>query len=392
MLSRIYLDNAATSWPKPDAVYDAVNDFQRCVGASMGRSVYHAATEAAKIVDQTRTRIASLIGESDPQRIIFTCNGTDSLCTALFGILHEGGHVVTTVCEHNSVLRPLHALSAGERGVPPVEVTHVDCNAEGGVSPDQVVAAIRPDTRLVAVLHASNVTGAVQPIEAIAERVHERGLLLLVDVAQTMGRWPIDVGTFGADILAAPGHKGLLGPLGTGFLWFRPGLESRIRPLRLGGTGSMSDLLQQPEVMPNYYESGSLNMPGIAGLNAGVEYLLSVGVESQQRKIEKVTGRLRAGLDGVKGIRLFGPADAERQAGVVSLTLAGYDPQDVAMLLATTAGIECRAGLHCAPLMHEALGTTPAGAVRLSPGANTTNEEIDQTIEAIQQLAAAPPV
>lgn len=390
MTSRIYLDNAATSWPKPDTVYYAVEDFQRRVGASMGRSVYDAAAESARIVDRAREGIASFIGEPDASRIIFTANGTESLCTAIFGLLREGGHVVTTVCDHNSVLRPLHALSTGVRGVPIVETTHVGCDAEGIVDAEEVAAAIRPDTRLVAIIHSSNVTGAVQPIEAIAKHVHEKGSLLLVDVAQTLGRWPVNVGSFGADIIATPGHKGLLGPLGTGFLWMRPGLESQIFPLRYGGTGSMSDSLEQPDKLPFRYESGSLNMPGIVGLAAGVEHLLSVGVVSQQRQIGAVTDQLRTGLSEIEGVQLYGPADLSRQAGVVSFTMAGYDPQEVAMLLASLAGVECRAGLHCAPLMHKALGTFPAGTVRFTPGATTSPEQITKTIEAVKQLAATP--
>ena len=247
-------------------------------------------------------------------------------------------------------------------------------------------------TRLVAVTHASNVTGAVQPVEAIAKLARERGVLTLVDAAQTLGRWPLDVSTLGADLVAAPGHKGLLGPLGTGVLWIREGLGETLRPLRYGGAASGGDRLEHPTRMPDKYEAGNLNVPGLAGLAAGVEHVLEAGVAAIQAKLAVGRRQIAAGLASVPNVSLYGPSDPSQQAGVVSFSVEGYDPHELATLLAAVAGVECRAGLHCAPRLHAALGTdTLGGLVRFSPGESTTPDQIDQAVEAVRMLATRPP-
>ncbi|TWT90459.1 putative cysteine desulfurase [Pseudobythopirellula maris] len=383
--ARIYLDNAATSWPKPPAVYDAVDRYQREIGVPAGRGSHGAAVEAARVATAARDGVARLIGAKDPRSVVFTASGTDALNLALFGLLQAGDRVVTTVCEHNSVLRPLHAL-AESRGV---RIETLGCDAQGVVDPDDFRKALAEPTRLVAVTHASNVTGAVQPVAEIARLAHERGALVLVDAAQTLGWLPLDVGELGADLLAAPGHKGLMGPLGTGLLWLADGLAAHVTPLRHGGTGAHSESPRQPDTLPERFEAGCLNMPGVAGLAAGVAELLGAEGPRLRSQSEAAHRRLLAGLQATEGVRLLG-AGAPQRVGVVSLVASGYDPQELAMTLEVAAGVECRAGLHCAPRLHEALGTaSQGGTLRLSPGPWTTDAQLDTTLAALAGLMAA---
>lgn len=378
-MPRIYLDNAATSWPKPEAVYQAVDDYQRRLGAPAGRGAYAEATEVERIVASCRKKLAELIGASDPSRIIFTQNGTDSLNLAIHGWLRDGDHVVTTVCEHNSVLRPLRFLVEHRN----VTATYVGCDGQGIVDPDDIRRAIQPTTRLIALIHASNVTGAIQPVEEVGLVAAERGIAYLVDAAQTLGHVPIHVQRVGCQMLAAPGHKGLLGPLGTGVLYIARGVEERLLPLRQGGTGTRSDEDIQPTSLPDRYESGNLNVPGIAGLGAGVSQILSWGVSSIEQQARELTSRL---LREIPGCTFYGPRTANQRAGIVSLNLAGYDPQELASLLDSQWSIQTRAGLHCAPRMHGALGTAPSGTLRLSVGMFNTAEQIDRVIAALREV------
>jgi cysteine desulfurase/selenocysteine lyase len=382
--TRIYLDNAATSWPKPEAVYRALDDYQRQLGAPAGRSSYAEAAATERIVASCRQKIAQLIGAADPKRIVFTANGTDSLNLALHGLLKPGDHVATTVCEHNSVLRPLRFL-AEQRGV---TTTYVACSAAGIVDPDEVRRAITPQTRLVAIVHASNVTGSIQPIAPIGQIAKERGVLLLVDAAQTLGYLPVDVSELGCDLLAAPGHKGLLGPLGTGVLYLSPGIEDRLLPLRQGGTGTRSDEDIQPASLPDRYESGNLNVPGIVGLEAGVSHILATGMDRCREQQCQLTARLLDGLAGLSQVTLYGSRNIAERVGVVSLNVQGYDPRELASLLDANWSIQSRAGIHCAPRMHAALGTAPAGTLRLSLGHFTTDVEIDGVLAALGEVAA----
>jgi cysteine desulfurase family protein len=387
-MKRIYLDNAATSWPKPEAVYEAVDHYLREVGGPNGRSGYREALEANRIIERARRGVAQLMGARNPAHVVFGFNGTDVLNLAIRGIVRPGDHVVTTVCEHNSVLRPLRALHE----TADVAVTYVPCDGDGFVSPDDVRAAMRPNTRLVALVHASNVTGAVQPVAGIGKVVREAGAYFLVDAAQSLGHVPIDVEELGADLLAAPGHKGLLGPLGTGVLYIRPGVERELQPLRCGGTGSRSEEDRQPDVLPDKYEPGNHNLPGLAGLAAATEYLRTTTIGVIHAHHAELTSRLLEGLSDVPGLTIHGPPASANRTSVVSITLEGYDPQELAAMLDASQRIQCRAGLHCAPRMHEALGTTAGGGtLRLSPGNFTTREEIDTVIATLTEVTATAP-
>ena len=384
---RIYLDNSATSWPKPEAVYDAVDHYQREIGAPNGRSGYSHAQESNRIVDRARRGVAALIGARDPSQVVFGFNCTDVLNMAIRGIVRPGDHVVTTVCEHNSVLRPLRALSEEAD----VEVTYVPCDGQGYVSPDDVRTALRPDTRLVAVNHASNVTGCLQPIDEIGSIVRESRAFYLVDAAQSMGHVPLDVRNFEVDLMAAPGHKGLLGPLGTGVLYMRPGIEREMKSFRCGGTGTQSDEDRQPDVLPDKYEPGNHNLPGLAGLAAAADFLRTETVEAIQEHHTKLVARLLNGFGQIDAIRIYGPLSTKNRTSVVSITVDGYAPQELGAALESAFGLQCRAGFQCAPRMHESLGTTAGGGtLRFSPGYATTVEEIDVAITALQEVAAIP--
>ncbi len=383
---RIYLDNAATSWPKPEAVYAAVERWQRELGAPAGRGVYREAGEVERLVADARRRAADLLGAEEPRRIIFTCNGTDSLNLALHGLLRPGDHVVTSVVEHNSVLRPLRQLEE----LHSVEVTRVPCDHAGLIDPDDIRAAIRRHTKLIVLVHVSNVTGAIQPVEAVGRIARDHGVLFLVDAAQSLGHLPVNVREIGADLLASPGHKGLLGPLGTGLLYVAPGVEERLAAVRQGGTGTQSDEDRQPDSLPDKYEAGNHNVPGIIGLGAGLAFVRDRGLDRIRAHDRELTTRLIAGLSEIAGVKIYGPRNSDRQSGVVSITIEGYDPQEAAGMLDTAYSIQARPGLHCAPLMHRALGTVSiGGTLRFSLGVFTTQEEIDAAIRGVAELASA---
>ncbi|HVW02569.1 MAG TPA: aminotransferase class V-fold PLP-dependent enzyme [Planctomycetaceae bacterium] len=383
---RIYLDNAATSWPKPEAVYRAVDDYQRRLGAPAGRGAYREALEVQNLVTRCRKSAATLLHAADPRQIVFTFNGTDSLNLALHGALRVGDHAIVSALEHNSVLRPLRELES----VLGVSTTLIPANAVGQVDPEDYRRALRPNTRLIGLLHASNVTGALQPIAEVGRIVREAGALFLVDAAQTAGAVPIDVQALGIDLLACPGHKSLLGPLGTGLLYIRPGVELQIRSLRQGGTGTSSETDRQPESLPDKFESGNHNVPGICGLAAGIDFVLEQGIENIRAREQAHLRRLRDGLSGVAGITLYGPPSIEQSVGILSLNVVGYDPQDLATILDDSFAIQTRAGLHCAPGAHRHLGTLETGGtLRLSVGPFTTDEHIDRTIDALSSIAGA---
>ncbi len=384
--ARIYLDNAATSWPKPEAVYAAIDHYQRHLGAPAGRSGYAEAIEVNQAIEVARRRAATLLSVRDPKQVIFTAGGTDSLNLAIHGLLRAEDHVVTTVIEHNSVLRPLRAAEdAGQ-----VTVTRVECDREGLVDPLAVRAALRPNTRLVAISHASNVTGAIQPVAQVGQVAQAAGALLLVDAAQTAGDLPLAVDDLNADLLATSGHKGLLGPLGVGLLYIKPGVEKQLVSLRQGGTGTQSEADRQPEALPHKYEAGSMNVPGILGLSAGIGFLLERGLDRVREHSRQLTEQLLSGLAAIRGVRLYGPRNATQRVGLVSFSIEGYDPQEIAAMLDAAHRVQVRSGLHCAPLMHGALGTLAhGGTVRLSVGVFTTPDEIATAIAAIGEISDA---
>lgn len=385
-MQRTYLDNAATSFPKPEAVWAAVDNYHRRLGAAVGRGAYRAGIETTGLVERCRKKVAELLGAESPRQVVLTFNGTDSLNLALHGVVRPGDHVVTSVMEHNSVLRPLSEL----RRRLGIEVTYVAADATGLIDPAEFRRALRPNTRLIALIHASNVSGTIQPIAEVGRIAREAGALFLVDAAQSAGAVPIDLSALPVDLLACPGHKGLLGPLGTGVLYIRPGVESRLASFRQGGTGTQSEQDLQPEVLPDKYESGNHNAPGLMGLEAGVSWLLEQGVETIHEREQALVRQLLSELSDVPGVQLFGPTVERSRVGVVSVSLEGFEPQVVAAILDQNFGIEIRAGLHCAPKAHEAIGSfSSGGTVRFSVGPFTTPDEITSAICALREIAGS---
>lgn len=379
-MRRIYLDNAATSWPKPESVYAAVDAYQRQCGAAAGRGAYGSAQQAAQLVQRARTGVATLLGGIDPRRIAWTLNATDALNQAIHGWVGPGQHVVTTDIEHNSVLRPLHALSTDRA----VSVDYASCDETGLVSVDAIRAALRPDTRLLVVNHASNVTGALQPLESIAELARERRVPLLVDVAQTLGQIPWSLPFDQPLLVAGAGHKSLLAPLGVGFLAMSDDVAAQLRPQRQGGTGTQSEDESQPTSLPDRFESGNLNVPGLAGLASGIDEILARGVASIATHHAQLAATLRESLAAIPGVQVLGPTLAEQSVGVVSITSDEYEPQDLSAILDTSFGIETRAGLHCAPRIHRRLGTLArGGTLRFSVGFATTADDIAAAANAV---------
>jgi cysteine desulfurase family protein len=378
----VYLDNAATSWPKPDAVTRAMVSFAASVGANPGRSGHTLSIEAARIILDTREAVSSLLGIPDPLRLAFTKNATEALNIAIHGLLGDGGHVVTSSMEHNSVMRPLRALQS--RGV---QVDAAPCSGTGELDPRDLARLMRKDTVAVVITHASNVTGTIMPVSEIGALCRERGVILCVDASQTAGALPIDAAAMNIDILAFTGHKALLGPQGTGGLYLRDGLEHRLPPLMQGGTGSRSEHEFQPDFMPDKYESGTPNTIGIAGLGAGVGFLLELGVDAVRAHEAALAARLMEGLSSIPGVKVHGTKEAAGRTAVVSFTIVGVQPSEAALDLDSGYGIMARPGLHCAPSAHRTMGTFPGGTVRFSPGWFTTAGEIDCAVEAVSRIA-----
>ncbi|MCL0097728.1 aminotransferase class V-fold PLP-dependent enzyme [Dehalococcoidia bacterium] len=378
----IYCDNAATSWPKAEAVYQAMNNFMRQVGASPGRSGHRLSIEAGRVVYETRESLARLFNIDDPLRIIFTSNATEALNVAINGVLRPGDHAITSSMEHNSVMRPLRALQ--ERGV---ELTVVSCSKEGFLDPGGIEKAIKPNTRLIVLNRASNVVGTLLPVIEVGAIARRHGVLFCIDAAQSAGAYPLDVSFTKVDLLAFTGHKSLFGPQGTGGLYVRQGVEDVVEPLMRGGTGSRSDSEHQPDFLPDKYESGTPNTVGLAGLGAGVQFVLSQGVDALREKEEKLMYLLIEGLGAIPGVTLYGSGDAREQVAVLSFNIAGIASSEVAMRLEEEYDILCRPGLQCAPIAHRTLGTFPGGTVRVSPGYFTTEDEVDIVIKAVCNIA-----
>jgi cysteine desulfurase family protein len=376
----IYLDNAATSWPKPAGVARSVSAaLTRCAG-NPGRTSHHLAMDAAALIQECRENLAQLFRITNPLRICFTSNATEALNLAIKGLLSPGDHAICSSMEHNSVWRPLTALV--ERGV---EFSIAEADSSGVVDVAAVERLLRPNTKLIAIIHASNVNGAIQPVAAIGALVRARGIPFLVDASQSAGAIPIDVQAMRIDLLAFPGHKGLLGPQGTGGLYVSEAVN--LRPLKEGGTGSESNSAHQPLFYPDRLESGTLNLPGIAGLNESAHYLLRKGVETIALKEAMRTKRLLASLAKIEGVAVYGPPVELPRAPVVSFNLLGMDPVCVAAELEKRADIACRPGWHCAALAHRTQGTQETGTVRFSPGSFTTMTEIDFVLNAVAELA-----
>lgn len=385
-MKRIYLDHAATSWPKPEAVLVAMDDYHRRLGAPAGRGVYREAIETERIINDARRRLGELLGVVQPQRLVFCAGCTDALNTAIHGLLRPGDHVVTTVTEHNSVLRPLRHLEATRD----VSVTLVGCGVRGVVEPNDMRRAIRRETRMIILNHVSNVTGAIQPAAEIGRIAAEHNVLFMLDAAQSAGQMNLNAADLGAHLIAVPGHKGLLGPLGIGVLYIAPGLEAELTPFRQGGTGTKSENDQQPESMPDRYESGTHNVPAIVGLAAGAQFVQKNGPGAIRKHLRGLTEQLLAGLREIKGVTLYGPGDPDQQLGVISLTVRGFDPHEAAATLDGTFHVQARPGIQCAPRMHETLGTLKTGGtLRLSVGLLNTETEVEAAIRALGELAGS---
>jgi cysteine desulfurase family protein len=380
----IYFDNAATSWPKPPAVSAAIAECLSNAGGNPARSGHRLSIAAARIVENAREGLAEMFHAEDPARIIFTHNATHALNLALYGLLRPGDHVVTTSVEHNSVMRPLrHLESLG------VEVAVVTADPDGTLDVDSMRRALRPHTRLLATTHASNVTGTLMPVDELAALARQNGISYLIDASQTCGAVSIDVEKLGVDLLAFSGHKGLLGPTGTGGLYVRQDVV--LSPLLRGGTGSDSAYEIQPEFLPDALESGTLNVAGIAGLNAGVRFLSDVGTDAVQAHERQLVEHFISGIAKIPGVVLYGPSDSTRRCGVVSFNVAGAVPSEVGLILDQSFGIMARTGLHCAPAAHKTLGTFPTGTVRFSFGWFNTRAEVDLALSALTEIAAWVP-
>jgi len=379
----IYFDNAATSWPKPPGVAEAMVHFLNEVGANPGRAAHRRAIESGRILYDAREAVCDLFGAPDPLRVAFGKNVTEALNLALKGLLRPGDHVVTSSMEHNSMMRPLRALE--QKGV---QVTVAQCSPQGVLDPADVAAAIRPDTKLVALNHASNVVGTLLPVAKAGAICRQRDLLLLVDAAQTGGAYPIDVQADQIDLLAFTGHKSLGGPMGTGGLIVGQRVdETQMEPLTRGGTGSRSEHEVQPDFLPDMCESGTPNVVGLAGLAVGVRWVLERGVEVIRAHEVALAQALIHGLSRIDGVTVYGTLDAELQTATVSFNIAGVEPSEVGLRLDEEYGIMCRVGLHCAPTAHKTLGTFPDGTVRFGLSAFNTMDEVEAALVAVGELA-----
>lgn len=379
----IYFDQAASSWPKPKGVAEAMAEAVLYYGANPGRGSHQLAAKAQEVVGQTRTKLARLFGVKNPRDIIFFSHATAAINQAIKGFdWQEGDHVLATLFEHNAVRRPL-AYIRDKYGV---KITWIEPDRNGRVDLDSLRQAIRPQTKLIAATHMSNVTGAILPVREIGRIAKEKGIPFLVDASQSAGILPIDVEEDGIDLLAFPGHKGLYGPQGTGGLYLTPRLE--LTPLFHGGTGSFSETETPPQERPYRYEAGTLNTPGLAGLNVGVDFVLTTGVEKIKKKEEELTSYCLDRLQKIEGIEVYGPDVGVERGPVISFNLIGVHPQEVATILDQHYGIATRAGLHCSPLVHQSMNTLGEGTVRVSFGYFNQLSEVDQLIEALEEIKA----
>jgi cysteine desulfurase/selenocysteine lyase len=379
----IYFDNAATSWPKPPEVGETMVAFLNHIGANPGRSGHRLALEAGRIVYNAREAVAELLNAPDSLRIVFGHNVTEALNLALKGFLRSGDHVVTSSMEHNSMMRPLRALE--RQGI---KLTVVQSSSEGLIDPAEVRAAIRHDTVMIALNHASNVVGTIQPVSEIGRIARQDNLLFLLDAAQTAGAYPIDMQADNIDLLGFTGHKSLYGPTGTGGLIIGERVEIKnLEPLKRGGTGSLSEQEEQPQFLPDVCESGTLNAVGLAGLEASIRWILKQGVNTIREYEVRLTQQLIDGLKRIPGVTVYGSQDATRQTATVSFNIAGMEPSEVGLRLDDAYAIMCRVGLHCAPAAHKTIGTFPVGTVRFGLGAFNTPEEVAAALIAVEKLA-----
>lgn len=379
----IYFDNAATSWPKPPEVKEAMVKFMEEIGANPGRSGHLLSIEAARILYETREALSTLFHAKDPSRIIFTLNATESINLALKGLLKPGDHIITSSMEHNSVMRPLRDLE--KKGV---ELTIIPCSPNGILDPQEVESKIKSNTKMIILNHASNVIGTLLPIKEVGLIARKHNLLFLIDAAQTAGAYPIDIETERIDLLAFTGHKSLYGPQGTGGLVIGERIdEKEMIPLKQGGTGSRSEFEEQPDFLPDRFESGTPNGVGIAGLLAGIQFVLQKGTEHIRQYESDLTEKLIKGLREIPQVKLYGSENKEERMATFSFNITQLSPSDVSFHLEREFGILCRPGLHCAPSAHKTIGTFPEGTVRFSLSYFNTQREIDRAIQAVKSIA-----
>jgi len=376
----LYFDNAATSWPKPETVYRAAEKQMREGFGNPGRSGHTRTLEADRLVYAAREAAARLFNAPDPARIVFALNATDALNIALKGMLEAGDHVLYTAMDHNSVLRPLGRLKRD--GL--ITTTMIHCSEEGYPDLNFLESAYRPETRLLVINHASNVTGTIAPLKEMIASAHRRGVPVLVDAAQTAGSLTVDLQKDDIDLLAFTGHKSLLGPTGTGGLYVKTGID--LKPLREGGTGSQSELDVHPENMPERLEAGTLNSSGLAGLLEGINFIRQTGIDIIREHEMEIRSYLYNALSAVAGVEVYGPAESGQASSIVSFTIEKTDSGEVGYILENSYGILCRTGLHCAPLAHKAIGTFPEGTIRLSPGYFTGYKDVDYLVMAIREI------
>ena len=376
----IYMDNAATTMQKPQKVIDAVAAAM-CSMGNAGRGAHAASLGAARTIYDAREKLACFFHAENPKQIAFTMNSTESLNIALKGVLDPGDHVITTMLEHNSVLRPLYELQ--EKGT---ELTIIKSNQQGTLDYEDFEKAIKENTKAIVCTHGSNLTGNLVDVKRVGEIARKHGLLFIVDASQTAGVFPIDVQDMKIDILCFTGHKGLLGPQGTGGIYVREGLK--VRPLLCGGSGVQTYSKKHPVEMPTALEAGTLNGHGIAGLDAALEYLMETGIDTIRKREQELMWRFYEGVKEIPGVKVYGDFSSRERCAIVTLNIGDYDSSEVSDELLMTYGISTRAGGHCAPLMHEALGTVEQGAVRFSFSHYNTDEELNMAIQAVKELAA----
>lgn len=390
----IYMDNGATSYPKPPEVIEKMVDVMYRYCANPGRAGHFMASKTAHEIYRSRLALARLFNIGDPGQLVFTKNCTEAINMALKGVLTEGDHVITSSMEHNSVIRPLRELE--KKGV---QTTFVSCRADGSIDPEEIRRAIRcgcngsdmsngggnSRTKMIVITAASNVTGTKMPLEEIGRIAVRNGILFMVDGAQGAGHMDLDVRKNHIDILAAPGHKGLLGPQGTGFLYVRKGID--LKPLMEGGTGNRSCEEEQPRDFPEGYEAGTVNAPGIIALGTAAAFINKIGIEAIEEHERRLTEKLQKGLVGIKGVDLYGPENTYKKTAVVAMNIDGMDCEEAAAILNDKYGIAARAGFHCSCMAHSTIGTAETGCIRLCPGLYTAEKEINEVISAVREIA-----
>ena len=379
----IYLDNAATTFPKPHEVLSEMQELYARLGVSPGRGTYDLAAQAEETVSQVRSQICEFFGGDDPERVIFAYNATDALNTLILGLVTPGCHVVSSRLEHNSVLRPLHHLRS--EGI--ISYDLVPFDGQGFINPHDVADSIRPETKMVILTHASNVLGTIQPVEEVGIICRERGVPLILDVTQSAGVIPINMKSLGVDAVAFTGHKALMGPTGIGGLVLRRGLD--IRPTRFGGTGVDSSSLLQTDTYPHRLEAGTINLLGIIGLSAGIRYIVKHGIENTYQNEMTLLRRLRDGLAELEPVHMYCGDNLDNHVAVLLCNIEGMDARDLGDILDGDFHVAARSGLHCAPLVHLDLGTSPSGGVRFSPGPFNTSRDVDVVLDAMREIVTS---